>query len=207
MAAVNSKFCGRTSSVAISAAPSRRTRYSSLATIRKPVSSTAWRPRAPVRFLSPHTGGRPFHASLAGCARSSQLSRESSRDSRRTRRLCVRRADAGGLRRIQYQSGVPGDAQSEASQRTILHSDQYRRPFQNVFLSSPAIYHEHQLITNMDWLINSKNTFSAKYFYTRIRRLSPFNGPQPFGYSGVELLLQYQCRSEAHDDSHQHAGQ
>ena len=35
-----------------------------------------------------------------------------------------------------------------------------------MFLSSPAIYHEHQLITNMDWLINNKNTFSAKYFYT-----------------------------------------
>lgn len=48
--------------------------------------------------------------------------------------------------------------------------------FQNVFLSSPAIYHENQLITNMDWLINSKNTFSAKYFYTRNPQIAPFNG-------------------------------
>ena len=49
-------------------------------------------------------------------------------------------------------------------------------PYQNVFLSTPAIYHEHQLITNMDYLINSKNTFSAKYFYTMDPQLAPFNG-------------------------------
>ena len=54
-------------------------------------------------------------------------------------------------------------------------------PFQNVFLSSPAVYHEHQLITNMDWLINSKNTFSAKYFYTHESAELPFNGPQSLG--------------------------
>jgi hypothetical protein len=54
-------------------------------------------------------------------------------------------------------------------------------PYQNVFLSSPAIYHEHQLITNMDYLINSKNTFSAKYFYSMNPQSIPFNGPQPFG--------------------------
>lgn len=54
-------------------------------------------------------------------------------------------------------------------------------PFQNVFLSSPAVYHENQLITNMDWVINSKNTFSAKYFYTQNPQVVAFNGPQPFG--------------------------
>jgi Carboxypeptidase regulatory-like domain len=47
-----------------------------------------------------------------------------------------------------------------------------------VFLSSPAIFHEHQLITNMDWVINSKNTFTAKYFYTQDPQVAPFNvGP------------------------------
>jgi hypothetical protein len=49
-------------------------------------------------------------------------------------------------------------------------------PYQNVFLSSPAVFHEHQLITNMDYLINSKNTFSAKYFYTMDPQLAPYNG-------------------------------
>ncbi|MGA2880187.1 MAG: carboxypeptidase-like regulatory domain-containing protein [Bryobacteraceae bacterium] len=48
--------------------------------------------------------------------------------------------------------------------------------YQSAFLSSPAVYHEHQLITNLDYLINSKNTFSAKYFYTQDPQLAPFNG-------------------------------
>ncbi len=48
--------------------------------------------------------------------------------------------------------------------------------YQSTFLSSPAVYHEHQLITNLDYLINSKNTFSAKYFYTQDPQLAPFNG-------------------------------
>jgi hypothetical protein len=48
--------------------------------------------------------------------------------------------------------------------------------YQNVFLSSPAIFHEHNLVVNMDYLINSKNTFSAKYFYTMDPQTSPFNG-------------------------------
>ena len=68
-------------------------------------------------------------------------------------------------------------------------------PFKPVFLSSPAIYHEHQLIVNMDYLINSKNTFSAKYFYTQNPQMIPFNGPQPFGtpvsnyYSNTNAVL------------------
>ena len=32
------------------------------------------------------------------------------------------------------------------------------------------------MITNMDYLINSKNTFSAKYFYTQNPQVVPFNG-------------------------------
>ncbi len=47
--------------------------------------------------------------------------------------------------------------------------------YQNVFLTSPAIFHEHQLVVNMDYLINSKNTFSAKYFYTQDPQTEPFN--------------------------------
>ncbi|HUA18641.1 MAG TPA: carboxypeptidase-like regulatory domain-containing protein [Bryobacteraceae bacterium] len=53
--------------------------------------------------------------------------------------------------------------------------------FQNIFLSSPAVFHENQLITNMDWVINSKNTFSAKYFYTQDPQTVAFNGPEPLG--------------------------
>jgi hypothetical protein len=45
-----------------------------------------------------------------------------------------------------------------------------------VFISSPAIYHEAQLITNLDYIINSKNTFSARYFYTQDPQVAPFNG-------------------------------
>ena len=49
-------------------------------------------------------------------------------------------------------------------------------PFQEVFLTAPAVFHEHNLVVNMDWLINSKNTFSAKYFYTMDPQLGPLNG-------------------------------
>jgi hypothetical protein len=49
-------------------------------------------------------------------------------------------------------------------------------PYQNVFLTSPAVFHEHNLVVNMDYLINSKNTFSAKYFYTMDPQTTPFGG-------------------------------
>jgi hypothetical protein len=49
-------------------------------------------------------------------------------------------------------------------------------PYQNVFLTAPAIFHEHNLVVNMDYLINSKNTFSAKYFYTMDPQTGPLNG-------------------------------
>jgi hypothetical protein len=49
-------------------------------------------------------------------------------------------------------------------------------PYQNVFLTAPAIFHEHNLVVNMDWLISNKNTFSAKYFYTMDPQTGPLNG-------------------------------
>jgi Carboxypeptidase regulatory-like domain len=49
-------------------------------------------------------------------------------------------------------------------------------PYQNVFLTAPAVFHEHNLVVNMDYLINSKNTFSAKYFYTMDPQTGPLNG-------------------------------
>jgi hypothetical protein len=52
-------------------------------------------------------------------------------------------------------------------------------PYQDVFLTSPAIFHEHNLVVNMDYLINSKNTFSAKYFYTQDPQQTPFGGSLP----------------------------
>jgi hypothetical protein len=51
--------------------------------------------------------------------------------------------------------------------------------FQNVFLTSPAVFHEHNLVVNMDYVINSKNTFSAKYFYTMDPQTIPFGGSLP----------------------------
>ncbi len=52
-------------------------------------------------------------------------------------------------------------------------------PYQNVFLTAPAVFHEHNLVVNMDYLINSKNTFSAKYFYTMDPQTGPLNGNLP----------------------------
>jgi Carboxypeptidase regulatory-like domain len=40
--------------------------------------------------------------------------------------------------------------------------------------SSPATYTEYQGMANMDYEINSKNTFAARYFYARDPRLLPF---------------------------------
>ncbi len=39
---------------------------------------------------------------------------------------------------------------------------------QNVSFSSPAFYKEHQAVGNLDYLINSKNTASLRWFYDRI---------------------------------------
>ncbi|HTA46744.1 MAG TPA: carboxypeptidase-like regulatory domain-containing protein [Bryobacteraceae bacterium] len=48
----------------------------------------------------------------------------------------------------------------------------------SVFQSAPAVWNEHQLVANLDWIINSKNTFSARYFYSRDPETAPFNvGP------------------------------
>lgn len=49
-------------------------------------------------------------------------------------------------------------------------------PYQNVFFTTPAVYHGHNLVVNYDWIINSKNTFSAKYFYTEDPQLAPLGG-------------------------------
>jgi hypothetical protein len=55
-------------------------------------------------------------------------------------------------------------------------------PFQNVFLTSPAVFHEDQTVVNVDYVINPKYTFSAKYFYTQDPQTIPFSGgDQPLG--------------------------
>jgi hypothetical protein len=43
-----------------------------------------------------------------------------------------------------------------------------------VFASSPAKYTQHQLVTNLDYLINSKNTFSGRFFYSQDPQVAPF---------------------------------
>jgi hypothetical protein len=48
-----------------------------------------------------------------------------------------------------------------------------------VSFSSPASFTEHQLIGNVDYIINSKNTFSARYFYTADPQTLPIAGNLP----------------------------
>ncbi len=48
-----------------------------------------------------------------------------------------------------------------------------------VVFSTPAIYQEHQLVVNADYIINSKNTFSARYFWTADPQSLPINGNLP----------------------------
>jgi hypothetical protein len=45
-----------------------------------------------------------------------------------------------------------------------------------VTYSSPATFTEHQLITNGDYIINSKNTLSVKYFWTADPQFLPLSG-------------------------------
>jgi hypothetical protein len=82
-----------------------------------------------------------------------------------------------------------------------LPNGQYYMPtnttgqYQDVFLTAPAIFHEHNLVVNMDYLINSKNTFSAKYFYTMDPQTSPFNGtnlpgtPDSYYYANTDTSM------------------
>jgi Carboxypeptidase regulatory-like domain len=45
-----------------------------------------------------------------------------------------------------------------------------------VTYSQPATFTEHQLITNVDYVINSKNTLSVKYFWTGDNEFAPLSG-------------------------------
>ena len=46
--------------------------------------------------------------------------------------------------------------------------------YQNTTFSNPAIFKDHQAIGNFDYVINSKNTFSGRYFYERDPTIAPF---------------------------------
>ena len=48
-----------------------------------------------------------------------------------------------------------------------------------VAFSDPAIYNADQVVVNGDYLINSKNTLAARYFYTRDPQTAPLNGNLP----------------------------
>ena len=50
---------------------------------------------------------------------------------------------------------------------------------QTVNFSSPAIYNADQVIVNGDYLINSKNTLTMRYFYTRDPQLTTLGGDLP----------------------------
>jgi hypothetical protein len=48
-----------------------------------------------------------------------------------------------------------------------------------VAFSDPALYNADQTVVNGDYLINSKNTLAARYFYTRDPQTSPLGGNLP----------------------------
>lgn len=49
----------------------------------------------------------------------------------------------------------------------------------NVAFSDPAIYNADQTVVNGDYLINSKNTLAARYFYSRDPQIAPLSGRLP----------------------------
>ncbi len=48
-----------------------------------------------------------------------------------------------------------------------------------VVFSDPAVFRENQVVGNIDYLIDSKNTFSARYFWTHDPQILPINGNLP----------------------------
>jgi hypothetical protein len=48
-----------------------------------------------------------------------------------------------------------------------------------VAFSEPAIYNANQFVGNVDYILNSKNTLAARYFYTRDPQVIPLNGNLP----------------------------
>ena len=56
-----------------------------------------------------------------------------------------------------------------------------------VAFSEPAIYNANQFVGNVDYVINSKNTLAARYFYTRDPQVIPLNGNLP-GNPGINYF-------------------
>jgi hypothetical protein len=56
-----------------------------------------------------------------------------------------------------------------------------------VLFSQPDRYTEHQLVANADYIINSKNTFQARYFWSSSNTLQPINNNLP----GTPITLDY----------------
>jgi Carboxypeptidase regulatory-like domain/TonB dependent receptor len=48
-----------------------------------------------------------------------------------------------------------------------------------VLFSAPDIYNENQTVDNVDYVINSKNTFSGRFFWTSSNTLTPISGNLP----------------------------
>jgi hypothetical protein len=56
-----------------------------------------------------------------------------------------------------------------------------------VLFSAPDRYTEHQLVENVDYVLNSKNTFAARYFWTSSNTLEPISANLP----GTPISLKY----------------
>jgi len=55
------------------------------------------------------------------------------------------------------------------------------------FFSQPDTYTEHQFVQNVDYLLNSKNTFQARYFWSSSNTFEPISGNLP----GTPITLLY----------------
>ncbi len=83
--------------------------------------------------------------------------------------------------------GVPIETPNTAPNSTTS-------PYYTCNFSIPAIYNEDQYIGNGDYIINSKNTLAARFFYSRNPQLTTLNGdlpgtPQSNYYSNINGLL------------------
>ncbi len=56
-----------------------------------------------------------------------------------------------------------------------------------VLFSAPDIYNENQTVDNVDYVINPKNTFAARFFWTSSNTLTPISGNLP----GTPITLRY----------------
>ena len=84
----------------------------------------------------------------------------------------------GGL--VQHQSDRHQFASTPAAWRRLLRSRLGHLRFRCHELRNPATFKDHQGIGNLDYVINSKNTFSGRYIYETDPLDAPFGAQIPW---------------------------